>query len=109
MKQRLELNINNFVEFAKFPILILISHLHPSGDYETKFTLFIYFSNILNLLFASPIQKMRELAAASFLSIASIFDIKQLLYFILKKLNDSVIKMRLRQNFINSILILVKQ
>lgn len=101
----MESKIDNFVEFGKFPVLILLSHLHPSTDYETKFPLSGFFSGILTLLFKSPIQKMRELAAASFLSVASIFELQQILYFILKKLENS--KKRLRQNFVDATLILV--
>lgn len=108
LQERLKSSADNFFEFGKFPVLILLSHLHSSTGYETKFPLLVFFFGILNLLFTSSIQKIRELAAASILSISSIYELEQIFYFLLKKLNNSKKYFKhLRQNFVDSVLIMV--
>lgn len=96
---------NRSNEFAALPILILLAHLCPTNKNEKQnYSLYYFIPGILNLLFFSVNQKIKEMAVVALLSICSIWDLERIFDWIISKKN---LNHQMENKHIQSILILV--
>lgn len=84
-----------------------MTHLYSTNKVETSkqdYPLFEFIPGILNLLFLSVNQKIKEMSAVALLSICSIWELEGILNWIIFKFNS---KQQLGNKHIQPVLILV--